>query len=345
MTIKKFSDFGEPVNEEIIKGIIDFFKGMWNKAIQELEKAANDPNKIKDYVANNTFNLKDDTNVFSEQLKTFEKLPQANDQACLDLIMNILDPKVGCLGEQGIGVLLNDKRMRGEEMQQKRKMLEFIITAVRSQMIKTVKYQITPAARKIDLKDQTHLPDLKKILTTDGTDEAKKKESTLNYVRTDLVPKLINLVKAVKEEDIKKSLTDAGIKTTAADYEVGDMVKYKTKKYNPAKDEDKQLKGAIAQGEVRKVEGDQVTIFNDKIKTEIKKPKTEIIGKTEGQSQKEGGDNAKKAAEALGKIKGDEEKMGDVVKFAGFLSDPANAEKAKQVRQIISGEAQAPAQA
>ena len=235
--------------------------------------------------------------------------------------------------------------MRGEEMQQKRKMLEFIITTVRSQMIKTIKYQITPAARKIDLKDQTYLPDLKKILTADGTDEAKKKESTLNYVRTDLVPKLINLVKAVKEEDIKKSLTDAGIKTTAADYEVGDMVKYKTKKYNPAKDEDKQLKGAIAQGEVRKVEGDQVTIFNDKIKTEIKKPKTEIIGKTEGQAQKEGGDNAKKAAEALGKIKGDEEKMGDVVKFAGFLSDPANAEKAKQVRQIISGEAQAPAQA
>jgi hypothetical protein len=270
-----------PVNEEIIGPIINFFKNMWNKAIVELEKAANDPNKIKDYVINNTFNVKDDTNVFSEQIKTFKALPTANDQASLDLISYILDPETGCLGKPGIGVLLSNKKLQGESMQAKRKMLEFILTTTRDEVTKQVKYITDPKKRNVSLDDATYLPDLKKILKAAGTDEKKKKDDTLNYVNATLIPKLVTAVKVIREEAISDSLKKAGIKVPTADYVAGDLVKYKTKKFDPTKDEDDQPEGGVAQGEVRKVEGDTITIYNDRIKTEIKKPKTDIIGKTE----------------------------------------------------------------
>ena len=63
MRIKRYSEI-EPINEEILGKIVNFFKNMWNKAIQELEKLGNDPNDVKDYILKNTLNTKDDTNVF-----------------------------------------------------------------------------------------------------------------------------------------------------------------------------------------------------------------------------------------------------------------------------------------
>jgi hypothetical protein len=341
MKIKKVYELS-PVNEEIIGTIVNFFKNMWNKAIAELEKADNDPNNIKDYVINNTFNVKDDTNVFSEQIKTFTALPSANDQACLDLISNILDPETGCLGKPGIGVLLSNKKLQGESMQAKRKMLEFILTTSRNEVIKQVKYIIDPKKRNVSLDDANYLPDLKKILKAAGKDEKKKKVSTLNYVNTTLIPKLVTAVKIIKEESISDSLKKDGIKVSDSDYVVGDLVKYKTKKYDPKKDEDDQPEGGVAQGEVKKIEGDTVSIYNDKIETEIKKPKTDIIGKTDGEAQKEGGDNAKKVADSLGKIKADEEKMGKVATFADFIQDEANKDKIAEIEKIITG-GQAPA--
>jgi hypothetical protein len=337
MRIKRVHEL-TPVNEEIIGPIINFFKNMWNKAIVELEKAANDPNKIKDYVINNTFNVKDDTNVFSEQIKTFKALPTANDQASLDLISNILDPETGCLGKPGIGVLLSNKKLQGESMQAKRKMLEFILTTTRDEVSKQVKYITDPKKRNVSLDDLSYLPDFKKILKAAGTDEKKKKDDTLNYVNTNLIPKLVTAVKVIKEEAISDSLKKAGIKVPTADYVAGDLVKYKTKKFDPTKDEDDQPEGGVAQGEVKKVEGDTVTIYNDRIKTEIKKPKTDIIGKTEGQAQKEGGENAKKAAEELSKIKDDEEKMDKIAKFAKYIRDDANKDKVAEIEKSMGGQ-------
>ena len=336
MKIKKVHELS-PVNEEIIGAIANFFKNMWNKAIAELEKADNDPNNIKDYVVNNTFNVKDDTNVFSEQIKTFTALPTANDQACLDLISNILDPETGCLGKPGIGVLLSNKKLQGESMQAKRKMLEFILTTSRNEVTKQVKYIIDPKKRNVSLDDVSYLPDLKKILKAAGKDEKKKKTITLNYVNTNLIPKLVTSVKAIREESISDSLKKDGIKVPDSDYVAGDLVKYKTKKYDPNKDEDDQPEGGVAQGEVKKIEGDTVSIYNDKIKAEIKKTKADIIGKTEGQAQKEGGDNAKKAAEALGQIKGDEDKMGDVLNFVDFIKNNTDKNKVAEIQKIITG--------
>jgi hypothetical protein len=337
MRIKRYSEI-EPVNEEILGKIVNFFKNMWNKSIEELEKLGNDPNDVKDYILKNTLNTKDDTNVFSQLLTDFGKLPGANDQACLDLVANMLDKETGSLGKQGIGVLFSDKRLQGEDMKARRRMMEFTINSARDKTINDLKFQIDPKKRNPDnLDDTNHLPDLKKALKG-AADDAKKKEATLNFINTKLIPTLINNVKAVREEDIKKTLEKEGIELPA-DFEVKDVVKYKTKKYDPNKDEDDQPEGGIAQGEVRKIDGNNVTIFNSKLNAEIKKTKEEIIGKAEV-TEEQKGENAKKAADQLGKIKGDEDKMGQVAKFAEFIQNDANKDKIAEIEKILGGEAQ-----
>jgi hypothetical protein len=65
----------------------------------------------------------------------------------------------------------------------------------------------------------------------------------------------------------------------------------------------------------------------------IKKSYAEIIGPGAG-----AGENAKKAAEVLGKIKQDEEKMGKVVKFAEFMQDDKNKDKVAEIEKMIGGE-------
>lgn len=336
MKVKRYSEI-EPVNEEIIGKIVNFFKNMWNKAITELEKIGNDPNNVKDYVLNNTLNLKDDTNVFSQLIKDFTALPGANDQACLDLISNMLDKETGSLGKQGIGILLSDKKLQGDDMKAKRRMLEYIINTSRDKVINELKFQTDAKKRNVSLDDANHLPDLKKALKAAGTDEKKKKDATLNYVNTNLITKLVNNVKAIKEEDVRAVLSKEGIEVVS-DFEVKDVVKYKTKKFDATKDEDDQPEGGVAQGEVRKIEGDNVTIFNSNLNAEIKKSKDDIIGKvSEEEKKEEEGENAKKAAEALGKIKADEEKMGKVTKFAEFIQDENNKDKVAEIEKILSG--------
>ncbi len=338
MRVKRYSDIqAEPVNEEIIGKIVNFFKNMWNKAIAELEKLGNDPNDVKDYALKNTLNLKDDTNLFSQLISDFQKLPGANDQACLDLIANMLDKDTGSMGKQGIGVMLSDKRLQGEDMKGKRRMLEFILNTARDKTIVEVKFQIDPKKRNPDnLDDTTHLPDLKKALKA-AADEVKKRDVTLNFVNTILVPKITNNVKAVKEEDVRGQLSKEGIEIPP-DFEVKDRVKYKTKKYDETKDEDNQPEGGIAEGEVRKIEGNVVTIFNAKLNAEIKKTKDDIIGKSTVEEERaEETEAAKQTAETLGKMKQDEDKMKSVNKFAQFLQDEKNKDKVAEIEKILSG--------
>lgn len=342
MRIKRYSEIqSEPLNEEIIGKIVNFFKNMWNKAIAEFEKIGNDPNDVKDYALKNTLNTKDDTNVFSELIKNFTALPGANDQACLDLVANMLDPNTGSLGKQGIGVMLSDKNLQGEDMKGKRRMLEYTLNTARDKTIAEVKFQIDPKKRNPDnLDDTTHLPDLKAKLKA-STDEAKKKQATLDYINTVLIPKINNNVKAIKEEDVRSTLSKEGIEIPP-DFEVKDLVKYKTKKYDETKDPEDQPDGGIAEGEVRKIEGNTITIFNAKLNAEIKKTKDDIIGKmgdaeSKAQEKAEETEAAKKTAETLGKMKEDEDKMKQVNTFAQFIQDPKNKDKVAEIEKILSG--------
>jgi hypothetical protein len=47
------------------------------------------------------------------------------------------------------------------------------------------------------------------------------------------------------------------------------------------------------------------------------------------------GDNAKKTQDILGRIKGDEEKMGKVAKFAEFIEKPENKSKVEEIEKML----------
>lgn len=78
---------------------------------------------------------------------------------------------------------------------------------------------------------------------------------------------------------------------------------------------------------------DSVVFLDKDGKPTIKKSYADIIGPGVA-----AGENAKKAAEVLGKIKQDEEKMGKVVKFAEFMQDDKNKDKVAEIEKMMGGE-------
>jgi hypothetical protein len=81
---------------------------------------------------------------------------------------------------------------------------------------------------------------------------------------------------------------------------------------------------------------DSVT-FNDKDgNPTIKKSYAEILGPAEGVEEQRS-EEAKQAAEELGKIKADPDKMKKVANFAKFLQDEKNKDKVAEVEKILSG--------
>jgi len=357
--VRNFDSFrkNKPVNEELLGGLLNWFKKMWDKAVKDLEALENDPNAIKDWVIKNALNPKDDTNVFSQVLKEFEKKPTANDQDCLTLVDNLLDPETGSLGKQGVGVLLSNKALQGEELKAKRAMLEYIINTARNQTIAKVKFaggptdgKVDPKKKNMNLTDTTHLPDLKKILTAAKTDEKKKRDESLKWVTTVFIPMIQNFVKAIKEDDIRASLTKQGIELAAtADYKEGDTVIYKRDKFNEDEwskvtDEDKKKptegpikdmidKEMIGIDKIEKAEGDNIT-FKDNTGKDFIKTKEDILSK----SADEKGPNAQELAKTLGEIKADENKMKQMNTLAGIVKDPeANKDKMDQPLSKILG--------
>ncbi len=74
-------------------------------------------------------------------------------------------------------------------------------------------------------------------------------------------------------------------------YKIGDIVQYKTKKYDPNKEQDKQGEGAIAEGEIKKVRrgGKVYIIYNNNIKEKFRKRKEDILSKVEKDNSIEDG--------------------------------------------------------
>ena len=100
----------EPINEELFGKVVNFFKNLWNKATEELKKLGENPSidKVEDWVDKNPMNPTDDTYIFKGILDEFNTKPEANEQDCLDLIKNILDPQTGSLGAQGMQPLYDN---------------------------------------------------------------------------------------------------------------------------------------------------------------------------------------------------------------------------------------------
>lgn len=140
------------------------------------------------------------------------------------------------------------------------------------------------------------------------------------------------------EQELEK-----GINTKPVEYNEGDEVIYlrKDKKiddWNSLSDEDKknpsegEAPKIVTIGKIQKKDGDNFTIEYADGET-VEKTSSQIISKSQtGGSE----DDAKKAAESLGKIKDDPEKMKVVANLADILQDESKKDKVEQIKKIIS---------
>jgi hypothetical protein len=198
----------------------------------------------------------------------------------------------------------------------------------------------------MDMTDTTHLPDFKKVLQSAGEDGVKRKEAALGWVNKTLTPTLLKYVEEAEEVD--EYLKSKGIEASAGAGELkpGDTVVYKRDKFSEdewkkVSDDDKkktdegpmqdlQDKEMIGVKKVKEVSGDDVS-FED---ADFKKTKEDILMKVEVDQSEE----AKKAAESLGKIKDDADKMKTVADLADMLQDDAKKDQVEEIKNIISGE-------
>lgn len=348
----------EPINEELFGGILNFFKNLWNKASEEIKKSLGENpsiDKLEDWIDKNPLNPTDDSYLFKGLLDEFRKKPEANDEDCLNLVSNILDPETGSLGKQGLQPLYDSLLKTFGKNLAPLNIIQFLFENIRNRAIKDYKYAGGPDAGKVDpkkinkdVKDTTHLPDFKKILIA-ATDPKKKKEAALNWVEKTLVPRLDKYLSEVKDEDLEKYLQSKNIEvpTDAADFKVGDTVVYKREKFNqeewdkltdddkkkPEEGKMKELQAdQIGIKKISKIEGDKVSFEGADFTKTISDllMKSEVV-KAEGQE-----DLVKTLGEVKSKNPDAIKKLGDI---ADLYKDPeANKDKIAEIEKQLGGE-------
>ena len=139
--VYKYTEYN--TNEEFLGGIINFFKGIFKKMAAQIQKLNDDPNTIKDFILKNLLDPNSQTSLFKKELENFttdsESKP-VDDAACFKLIDSILNKDSGVLGKQGIGTLLADKALQGDNQKTKRITIEYIINTARDQVSKKIGY-------------------------------------------------------------------------------------------------------------------------------------------------------------------------------------------------------------
>jgi hypothetical protein len=355
------SKVAEPVNEELFGGIINFFKGLWSKAMEELKKLGEDPDttKVKDWIADNPFNPADNNYLFKNVMDEFKKKPEANDQDALTLVDSILNPETGVLGKQGLAPLYENLKktyppQEGEPMSSQVATFEYIFNTIRTKAIIQYKFaastdgKVDPKKINIDLKDMTHLPDVKKLLTA-ATDGKKKKDAIVNWCEKTLFPQIDKLSDAITEEEVNKYLETKKIPVPEASpeggYKVGDNVVYKREKFDQTKwdaltDDDKKKPNegkmkelqaeAIGIKKISKIEGDKISFEG----AEFTKTMGDILMKTEEVKAEGQEDLVKKLSDMKTKKPDDIKKVGT---FVDFISDEANKDKVAEIDKIIGG--------
>ena len=356
----------EVVNEELLGGVINFFKNLWNKAIAELDKLGDKPKQedITTWISKNTLNPSDDSYMFKQQMDDFKKKPEANDQDCLTLVDGILNPETGALGKQGLQPMmdaLNKKYppKQGEPMHWIPADTQYVFQTIRNKSIVQYKFAGGPADGKVDpkkinvdLKDLIHLPDFKKLLIAAKEDNKKKKEITITWVEKTLIPQLVKFEQAINGDELDKNLTDKKITFTgtgegeeAVEYKVGDNVVYKREKFDQAKwdaltDDDKKKPNegkmkelqdeSIGIKKISKIDGDKISFEG----ADFTKTMDDLLMKTEEDKAEGQEDLVKKLGELKSKKPEDIKKVGT---YVDFISDEANKDKVAEIDKIIGG--------
>ena len=356
----------EPVNEELLGGVINFFKNLWNKAMTELDKLGENPKQedVAAWIGKNALNPADDTFLFKQLMDDFKKKPEANDQDALTLVDSILNPETGSLGKQGLQPMmdaLNKKYppKKGETMHWLPADIQYVLKTIRNKAIVQYKFAGGPAEGKVDpkkinvdLKDTVHLPDVKKLLTA-ATDGKKKKDAIVNWVEKTLVPQLLTFEKAITMEELDKNLealkiTLGGGSGEGGDYKVGDTVVYKREKFvqeewDKITDDEKKKPN---EGKMKELQADQIgikkisKIEGDKISFEgadFTKEKGDILMKAEEVKAEGQEDLVKKLSDLKTKKPDDIKKVGS---YVDFISDEANKDKVAEIDKIMGAGAE-----
>ena len=328
--IYRFTDFS--MNEEFT-GLINLFKGIFKTISAKIQKMNDDPNKIKEFITTDLLNVSSADSLFKKEEDKFRTDKKIDDETCFNLIDSILNKDSGIFGKQGIGLLLNDKSLQGDKMKVKRLTVEYIIGTARDQVIKKLKYDQKKNIERKDngFIDKNYLPTFKDMLLKNKTDQSalnQNIENVIKWVNTYIADDMVNIVKAIKEDDINAFVKKGG--GTMGEYKVGDTVRYKMKEYEDGVEPDQQ-KEKIGTKKIEKIENDVYT-FKDKNGIEFTKTKDQILGKAEAEEGGDIGQEQTQLKQELGKIKDDPTKMGKVLKYTNFLTDPANTNK-KYVEQ------------
>jgi len=356
----------EPVNEELLGGILNFFKNMWSKAVEEIKKLGKNPNpeQLEEWIDKNPLNPTDDSYILKGVMDEFTKKLEANEQDCLDLVKNILDPQLGSLGKQGLQTLYDGLIKAFGNDAPTLDIVKFLMESIRNRAIKDYKYAGGPDLKVVanqeskvddkkvivDMKDTTHLPEFKKIILTAQQDNKKRKQLAIDWVNKTLVPRLDKYLTEIKEEDLNKYIESVGKKAPEVGpeggYKVGDTVVYKREKFDQAKwdaltDDDKkkpeegkmkELKvDGIGIKKISKIEGDKVSFEGSEFTKTMGDILMKIDEKAEGQE-----DLSKKLGELKTKNPENIKKVGS---FVDFISDEANKDKVAEIDKIMGGEA------
>jgi hypothetical protein len=336
MEVHKFSQY-QKINEEVLLGLIKGALGklfnFFNDAFKDLGKdfkemfKEDDPSTIKDIVMKNVDQAIDGSQKSINELKT--------DTDVLGIVDNMVTKLVELSNNMA-------KDVEGAIGKEKAKPVDMIAKAIllgsKEADFVGIIGALDPASG-ITKKDINFKYSKKNFVTevNKGKNIQEKKNLASKF--------LDEFQKSIKVE-LEKSLTDDEVKKIfdkisgggTIDYKVGDMVIYllkdkKKEEYDEKKKPEEQ-KEVVGVKKIEKIEGDKI-FFKAQDGEDIIKTKLEIMGKSEGGVA---GENAKKAQEALGKIKQDEEKMGKVATFAEFIQNDANKDKIAEIEKLMGAE-------
>lgn len=204
------------INEGILGNIFNFLKKLWGGLINELNKLENpDPKNLKEFVANKVLSTKSNSCIFKGVADEFNKKSDPNDQDCLDMVKNMIDPVDGVLSDNAIKDLTENLKKSNKDKIEIPFMLGYILNIVRNKIIVETKYagssdgKVDPQKITVDLNDTNHLPDYKSQLKNANDGKAKKKVAETYYVK--LIEEMIKINNNITDDEINKYLEDNNV--------------------------------------------------------------------------------------------------------------------------------------
>jgi hypothetical protein len=352
MRVKKYQEF-ETINEEfiggLIKGALGKLMNLFAAPFKDLAKdfkdffKEDDPNSIKTIIMNN----------FNQAIDSAQKeISNVQDETALNGVMTNLISTMADLGLK-IGEDIKKSGITGEKQNVVAKISQATIlgnkevqwpgivgildpnneTAIKMNGGIKTNYKYNKAAYEKTLADAGSKS--KNPLV----DKKKSANTFLDAMQKDIQ---LQLDKEFNEEEVKKMFASgSAAATTFTEEQLTEFMNKKTnviylkkdktvndyKKDQPAE----QQKDIVGTKPISKIDNGKV-VFVGKDGQEIVKTFAQIVGSEEN---KEMGSNAKKAQDVLGRIKGDDEKMGKIVKFAEFIEKPENKAKIEEIEKMI----------